>query len=236
MEQLVLIPAGTFQMGNDYSYNRKIPAHTVTVNSFYIGRYPVTNKEYKLFRASHRGRWSEPDFPVEMVNWYDAIDYCNWFSDRSGLTGCYTGSKYNMTLDINKNGYRLPTEAEWEYACRAGSDTDYYWGYEMNGDYCWYLDNSEHKVHPAGQKKPNNFSLYDMSGNVREWCWDWYNEDYYEVSPSKNPTGPSEGSNRVIRGGCWCYTDRHCQSCFRDHDHPDNPDECGGFRIVRSGQ
>jgi len=215
--EMVLIPSGTFErkyvvkprntsFGSPilfvWSGNITIE-NSVMVSSFYIGKYPVTNKEYKLFKPEHKGHWSEPDYPVETVNWYDAVKYCNWLSDKEGLDKCYSGSGDDIVCDFSKNGYRLPTEAEWEYACRAGTTTEYYWGNSMNGSYCCYKDNSGSQVNTVGQKKPNQFGLYDMSGNVWEKCWDWFdkNKNYYENGPSKNPVGPSSGSIRVDRGG-----------------------------------
>ena len=159
--------------------------------------------------------------------------YCNWLSDREGLSRCYSGSGDNKVLDINKKGYRLPTEAEWEYACRGGTTTEYYWGNSMNGAYCWYNDNSKGRVQSVGQKKPNDLGLYDMSGNVREWCWDWIAGDYYSKSPSKNLTGPSSGSARVFRGGSWYSFADYCRSACRGNFRPDYADGFIGFRPVR---
>jgi len=197
-----------------------------------MSKYPVTNREYKLFKPGHKGRWSEqPDYPVETVSWHDAVEYCNWLSDKEGLKRCYSGSGDNTVCDFTKNGYRLPTEAEWEYACRAGTTTEYYWGNRMNDDYCWYYNNSGNQIHPVGQKKPNQFGLYDMSGNVREWCWDWY--DNYSKSPSKNPAGPSSGSYRIIRGGRWDGEEVSCRSASRHYNWPVSAYDDLGFRPVR---
>lgn len=231
--KMIFIHGGTFQMGSN-TVNDEKPIHSVTVNSFYMGKYPVTNKKYKLFKPEHKGKWSEPDYPVETLNWYDMIKYCNWLSDKEGLDMCYSESESNIKMDISKNGYRLPTEAEWEYACRAGTTTDYYWGDIINGDYCWYYDNSNNTIHSVGQKKPNEFGLYDMSGNVWEWCWDWYGHDYYKVSPSDNPAGPAEGLVRVVRGGGLDYYSATCRSACRHTYGPDGTDYRTGFRPVRS--
>lgn len=175
---------------------------------------------------------SEPDYPVESVSWYDAVEYCNWLSDKEGLDRCYSGSGKDIKLDIAKNGYRLPTEAEWEYACRAGTTTDYYWGDKMDGDYCWF-GNRRGQVHPVGQKEPNAWGLYDMSGNVWEWCWDWYDNEYYKKSPENNPTGPSVGSTRVLHGGGWGNGADGCRSASRSYTWPGIAGGDVGFRPVR---
>jgi len=162
--------------------------------------------------------------PVVLVSWYGAVAYCNWLSSQHGLTPCY-GSKNNRGYDPSVwrtlNGYRLPTEAEWEYACRGGSTAEYYWGdpYPPDppniGNYAWYYSNSGGNHHDVGQLLPNSFGLYDMSGNVFEWCSDWDDFYYYGISPGTNPTGPATGSFRAIRGGCWEVDPDNCRSAYR---------------------
>jgi formylglycine-generating enzyme required for sulfatase activity len=200
--EMVLIKGGTYEMGE--SSNRK----TVTVNDFYIGKYEVTNAEYCQYAPNHKGSWSNSDYPVETVTWDDAVNYCEWLSKKTG-----------------KN-YRLPTNAEWEYACRAGSTTDYYWGENMNeetynrpsiDEYVWYRDNSDMQVHPVGQKKPNNCGLYDMVGNVWEWCSDWYD---------------SSNQEHIYRGGGWGNYASDCWSSYRGHAVSANYSCVLGFRIV----
>ena len=225
--ELILIPGGVFQMGGNEDRSEK-PVHKVEVSSFYLGKYAVTNKEYSFYKECY-GKF-EDNLPASHLNWYDAVDYCNWLSEREELERCYTGYDPDMT----KNGYRLPTEAEWEYACRAGSNTLYYWGDEMDGDCCWYEDNSENRLHPAGQKKPNGFGLYDMAGNIWEWCNDRYDKNYYSVSPYMNPYGPLEGSYRVGRGGHWDVEAWFCRSAFRRCSCPDTGSFLLGFRLCRS--
>lgn len=256
--ELILISGGTFQMGSNKGRDDEKPVHSVTVDSFYISKYPVTNKEYKIFNPDHCGKWEDPDYPVETVSWYEAVEYCNWLSDRNGLKLCYSGlEEDNIKMDRNKNGYRLPSEAEWEYACRAGTTTEYYWGDEMDGDYCWYKENSNKTVCSVGQKKPNAWGLYDMSGNVAEWCWDWYNKNYYSNSLSDNPTGPTPvlrnsfwnilyfflslfipyfkyGSFRVVRGGSWDIDHDWCRSACRFDYEPGDRENSLGFRLCRS--
>ena len=231
--KLVYIGGGTFEMGSDSDDEQ--PIHTVEVSSFYIGKYEVTNNEYKKFNPSHNGSSSQENYPVESVNWYDAVNYCNWLSMQEGLDLCYSGLGDDIILDISKNGYRLPTEAEWEYACRSGSDSAYYWGNTMDGAYCWYDENSGDTFCPVGERIPNSYGLYDMSGNVWEWCWDWYGETYYSDSPYDNPVGPVSGSERIGRGGDWSGGADDCRSARRYDFHPGFVGDVLGFRLVRSG-
>jgi len=208
----------------------------ISVNSFYIGKYPVTNKEYKFYKQNRHGKWFHDSYPVETVSFYDAIEYCNWLSEKEGLSLCYSGNGDNIVLNMTEKGYRLPTEAESEYACRGGTTTEYYWGDEMDEDYCWYCDNSGSVLHSAGLKKPNKFGLYDMSGNIWEWCWNWHDKKYYPGGSVDNPTGPSAGKYRSLRGGSWCGNAESCQS--GDNDCNTSPeDRCPyiGFRLARSG-
>jgi len=235
----VLIEGGTFSMGSDSPEAGKVdekPPHDVTLNSFYIGKYEVTNEEYKLFKPDHSGKWSDPTFPVDSVSWYDAVEYCNWLSEQEGLEPCYTGSKNDIVMDMTKNGYRLPTEAEWECACRGGTDTIYFWGdnKEMAKSYCWFVENADGSAHPVGEKKPNPFGLYDMNGNVMEWCWDWYKEKYYPESISDNPTGPEKGKYRVLRGNYFKDGGREMRVTMRGRFAPKTVKNMIGFRLVRT--
>lgn len=128
----------------------------------------------------------------------------------------------------------MPTEAQWEYACRAGTTTKYTFGEEDSGlgDYAWFTANSDSKTQPVGQKKPNAWGLYDVHGNVWEWCGDWYGSDYYEKSPADDPIGPSSGSGRVVRGGGWSYLASFCRSAYRYYGAPAGRDYSGGFRVA----
>jgi formylglycine-generating enzyme required for sulfatase activity len=182
---------------------------------------------------------SRPDYesrPVAYITWYGAAAYCNWLSQKHGITPCYGPAENRGTPDQwrLKNGYRLPTEAEWEYSCRGGSNTAYHWGNSMDDSYCWYNGNSEGQIKPAGQKQPNAWGLYDMSGNLDEWCSDWY-DDYSNGGPIwNNPTGPATGYYRVQRGGSWLDDTYYTQSAARYSFLPSYSGSDLGFRIVRT--
>lgn len=237
LPEMIYIKGGEFLMGSD-RYEK--PLHKVKINSFYIGKYEVTLKEYLLYNPSHKisgpyiyRKWEKKildKLPAASVSWYDAIAYCNWLSDKEGLDRCYNGN----TLDITKKGYRLPTEAEWEYACRAGTTTDYYWGNEDANIYCWNKMNSRGYIYPVGLKLPNNFGLYDMSGNIEEWCNDWYDSDYYKISPYNNPLGPEKGDLKVERGGEACAMSNFSSSFFRHNLLPELKIEVIGFRLAKT--
>jgi formylglycine-generating enzyme required for sulfatase activity len=205
----VLIPAGTFKIGsNDGEANEK-PVHEVTVNSFLISKYETTQGAWQKIMSSNPSNFTKGnDYPVEQVSW----DNCQEFCKKAGL--------------------RLPTEAEWEYVCRAGTNTKYYWGDKEDGDYMWFGEKWEGGHHQVGQKKPNGFGLYDMSGNVWEWCSDWYDGNYYQNSPKDNPKGPASGQYRVLRGGSWYNGADGCRSASRHWHEPANRFYFLGMRCV----
>jgi formylglycine-generating enzyme required for sulfatase activity len=256
---MVLVDGGTFDMGDTFGDggNNEKPVHRVTLNSFFIGKYEVTFNEYDVFCIA-TGRelpgdclWGRENRPVINVSWYDAVEFCNWLSWQEGLTPCYTidktrqdpnntntndDVKWRVSCDFTADGYRLPTEAEWEYACKGGARSA---GYKYSGsssvdEVAWFNDNAADKTHPVGTKKANELGIYDMSGNIFEWCWDWYEEDYYRNSPSQHPTDPDGGSYRVIRGGAWQNSARyvHCAGRHKNwaSSHVDNV----GFRLCRT--
>ena len=208
---MVWIEGGTFMMGSNDGGSDEKPVHQVTVNGFYMDKTEVTQAEYERVMGNNPSSFKNcPDCPVESVSWDDAKAYCE------------------------KVGKRLPTEAEWEYAARAGSTTKYYWGNGAPDAYAWYDGNSGQKTHPVGQKQPNAWGLYDMSGNVWEWCSDWYNEDYYANSPAQDSKGPSSGTGRVLRGGSWFNLPESLRSANRVRNGPDDRFINNGFRCVRS--
>ncbi|MCE5249931.1 SUMF1/EgtB/PvdO family nonheme iron enzyme [bacterium] len=229
--EIIMIPisGGTFQMGQSGVAE---PVHTVTLSSFEMGKYEVTQGQYKSIIGTNPSNFTGDDtFPVEQVSWFDAIKFCNALSTKEGLDKCYdegTGS-----CDFTKNGYRLPTEAEWEYACRAGTTTPYYTGTSESdlANAGWYSGNSENRTHPAGRKTPNAWGLYDMHGNVWEWCNDWYGS--YRSTNENDPVGPETGSNRIGRGGSWYANGASCHAAFRNDILPNTYDHHTGFRVVR---
>jgi len=237
--EMVAIPTGWFQMGNSGGEADESPVHKVLVDSFLMDRYEVTQEQYEKLINGNPSHFKGPQNPVEQMSWAHAALYCNARSRGEGLEPCY--DEETAECDLSKNGYRLPTEAEWEYACRAGTNTDYYFGGEARKlkAYAWYAENSFEKAHPVGQKQPNSYGLYDMCGNVAEWCNDIYGENYYKDSPEKNPPGPSAGEKYVLRGGSWNSSADKCRSAYRVGDDPGFQDACFarddiGFRCVRN--
>jgi formylglycine-generating enzyme required for sulfatase activity len=168
------------------------------------------------------------------VSWLEAVEYCNKRSQKEGLTPAYTINGTNVTWNKNANGYRLPTEAEWEYACRAGTTTAYNTGARISNDTGWYGANSDNMTHPVGQKPANRWGLYDMHGNMWEWCWDWYGS--YSSGAQTDPTGASSGSSRVFRGGYWFNSAEYVRSADRYFNDPNYRTDGIGFRLVRPAQ
>lgn len=242
---MVLIPDGSFQMGNTGEYSGESdekPVHSVTISkAFYMSKYEVTQKQYQAVMGTNPSNFKGENLPVEMVTWYNAVAFCNALSQLEGRTPCYTINGTNVTCNWDANGYRLPSEAEWEYAAKAGTTTDFHNGSLTNPDCSpldnnldkigWYCGNENTKTREVGQKQPNAFGLYDMSGNVWEWCWDWYTS-YTNVTLT-DPKGPTMGSYRVYRGGSWIYYTFRCRSAYRNYDTPDSRYFDIGFRIVR---
>ena len=228
--EMVLVAGGTFQMG---SVGVAEPVHSVTVSSFTMGKFEVTVAQFRAFvqeelyktTAEREGgglvwtgstweqkadaSWKNPYLsqtdrdPVVLVSWYDAVEYCNWLSRKEGLAATYTVRGTDVTANWGATGYRLPTEAEWEYAAKGGrASRGYtYAGGNDVGSLGWYGSNSGNATHPVGGKQANELGLCDMSGNVWEWCWDWYRD--YSGGSQTDPRGPSAGSYRVVRGGNW---------------------------------
>jgi len=172
--------------------------------------------------------------PMIYVTWYGALEYCNWLNEEDDYQQVYTITEGNVTADFSKNGYRLPTEAEWEYAARSkGRDDRKYSGTNTEselGTYAWYYSNSGSKTHAVGTKQHNNLGLYDMSGNVLEWCWDWHGD--YPSNSQTNPTGPSTGSCRVLRGGSWHLNAWRCRIAYRDYNYLSIGYSFIGFRLA----
>ena len=250
---MVLVEGGTYMMGNNAGNKDEQPTHKVSLDNFYIGKYEVTNKDFKKFvdatgyltdaekpdtvrlkknlppRGINNGTWKTGSSgmeiplgdsmkPVSNISWFDAMEYCNWLSK-------VTGKKF-----------RLPTEAEWEYAAKGGSkckDYNYAGGNNLD-EVAWYVGNSDAKSHAIGQKMANELEIYDMAGNSREWCSDWYGDTYYRTSPEMNPPGPEQGKQRVLRGGSWGSQKDRMRISYRNSDLPYNSAADFGFRLAIS--
>jgi sulfatase modifying factor 1 len=227
--EMVLITGGHFAMGDKDEVDA--PAHDVAVNSFYMDKYLVTQEQYQKLLGNNPSRWKGDKNPVEQVRWSDAVRYCNKRSEAEGLQPCYDLQTWQCNFEAS--GYRLPTEAEWEYACRAGTKTPYFFGSTPDkiGDYAWYEKNSRGRPHPVGQKKPNPWGLYDICGNVWEWCNDFYKVDYYKESPPQDPKGPKTGQTKVLRGGAWRFSEENSRSGYRYNENPGYADVCFGYDI-----
>jgi len=232
---MVRVEGGTFQMGTvNGGYDDVRPVHTVTVKNFYMGKYEVTQKEWYEIMGNNPSEFKGEKLPVENVSWSDAIDYCNRRSIREGLTPAYSSSGDTITCNWNANGYRLPTEAEWEYAAKGGNGSpgNYtYSGSDNIGDVAWYDGNSGKKTQPVGTKAANSLGIHDMSGNVWEWCWDWYGS--YSSGSQIDPKGAVSGAKRVVRSGSWSIDAGGVRSAFRGYSTPSDRYYVVGFRLVR---
>ncbi|MDA1275228.1 MAG: formylglycine-generating enzyme family protein [Verrucomicrobia bacterium] len=226
---MVLIEGGSFLMGDEDEIDAQ--PHEVVVSAFHIDTHLVTQEQYERAMNSNPSRWKGGQNPVEQVRWSDAVRFCNKRSELEGLEPCYDLETWACNFDAN--GYRLPTEAEWEYACRGGATTPYFFGRESSklGEFAWFDKNSDGRPHPVGKKKPNPWGLYDICGNVWEWCNDFYKVDYYQESPNENPRGPAEGDSKVVRGGAWRFSDESCRSGYRYNENPGYADVCFGYDI-----
>ena len=214
---MVEIPSGKIELRDDRTKQK----WSVEINSFYFAKFPVTQELYFEVTNEFPSTIKGTEHPVETVTWKDAVIFCNKLSLKKGLNPCYLilqeGEK--ITFDNTANGYRLPTEAEWEYACKAGTSEIRYGALST---IAWYKNNSEHTTHPVGQKEPNAWGLYDMLGNVWEWCTDIYDESVY-------------GTYRVLRGGGWSDEERSVMATTRRRSHPLKfKIEDLGFRIARN--
>jgi len=211
--RLKRIEPGTFLMGSEKG--KKVPVHRVTISSpFFLGVHEVTQEQYEMVMGSNPSRYKGPRLPLESVSWIEAKRFCKGLSEMEGAT------------------YRLPTEAEWEYACRAATKGDYSFGDDDTfiREFAWYDGNSGQQTHEVGSKMPNPWGIFDMHGNVCEWCEDW--DGPYQPT-EKDPTGYNHGTRKLVRGGCWGYESERLRSWVRFEWLPDERDEKVGFRVVR---
>jgi formylglycine-generating enzyme required for sulfatase activity len=229
IDNMVEIPAGSFLMGSNEGEDDERPIHNVLIDRFYMNKYVVTQKEWVEVIGTKP--WETLKYvkiadlcPVVNVSWYDTI---NFIRELNGITG---------------KAFRLPTEAEWEYACRSGSASRFAHGViKLNlSGYAWYYNNAfkrgEMYAHEVGTRKPNKWGLFDMQGNVYEWCSDWYRRNYYNKSPINNPTGPRYGDYKVVRGGDWARTDYFLRIASRRQYSPHYKDSYVGFRLVMDAE
>ena len=267
-DDLVLVQGGAFRNTNSNYYGKHYAADSlvgkpVTIASFYIGKYAVTQKEWVSVMGSNPSKFKGDNYPVETVSWYDCIEYCNKRSVKEGLRPCYNIDrstkdpnnendidevKWRVSLNEDANGYRLPTEAEWEYAADGGQLSKNYtycgsddvekvaWFWENSGDkplsgaWSWpRIEQNHGRTHPVGEKQPNELGLYDMSGNVRQWCWNWY-----DVSASNGTEPKASAAGRVWRGGGWLGGDFCCAASYRASFEASGKGPDQGVRICRS--
>jgi formylglycine-generating enzyme required for sulfatase activity len=217
--KMVWIEGGEFMMGSDEDkenvWVKESPIHSVELDGFWIASTPVTQSQYKaIMVGKNPSHFKGDDLPVECVSWHDSNEFCKKLSGKT------------------VREYSLPTEAQWEFACRAGSKGSFCFGDsdQRLEHFAWFEKNSENKTHPVGQKRPNAWGLFDMHGNVWEWCADWYGE--YEKGKCINPKGPEEGESKMLRGGSWSDRTVYCRSACRSCSHPDSRNSYLGFRVV----
>jgi formylglycine-generating enzyme required for sulfatase activity len=208
-----LIQPGKFMMGGEEAQ----PVHEVTITKpFYIGVREVTRLQYATVMGDDLADVKGPQRPKERASWTNAQEFCLNLSQKENVK------------------YRLPTEAEWEYACRAGTTTEFYWGDDFDGGYAWVVRNSGGTARDVGTRRPNPWGLFDMIGNAGEWCEDWYAEAYAGNDAQVDPKGPAAGKYRVLRGGSWNDAQEDCRATSRDYRNPDSRNGNLGFRVVRT--
>ena len=240
--EMIEVEGGTFLMGTNNKYlPDETPAHTVSLSNFSISKYEITKELFSAF-CNDNGTQTppgDPNFPATFVSWYYAIMFCNWLSDMNSLEHFYTIQEANKSImvKLNKtaNGYRLPTEAEWEYAARGGNKSQgtIYSGGDDPLFIAWYFSLAS-VLHNVGEKQPNELGLYDMSGGVAEWCFDYYDNTYYKTSPKENPFGPEIGTSRVVRGGHFLSQLEEITVSHRAGMEPQMEERTQGFRVVKN--
>ncbi|ETW96562.1 MAG: hypothetical protein ETSY1_26145 [Candidatus Entotheonella factor] len=239
--EMVELDGGTFYMGSaaddDEAYEDEQPQYEATVSAFAISPYLITRELYRELMVNTPSAWDRDEaderLPANHVTWFNAVAFCNALSESVGLVPCYHIEGERVSWDRDADGYRLPTEAEWEYACRAGTVSKWFFGDDAAAldRYAWFAENSEFRTHPVGEKEPNPWGLYDMIGNVYEWCWDGYGA--YDYQPVTDPTGSDRSNARVLRGGsAWVFS-RFLRSADRYWFEPAFRLDFLGFRCTR---
>jgi sulfatase modifying factor 1 len=238
--EMVKIEPCTFMMGalgeDEDADDDEKPRHEVKLTrSFAVGKYQVTQALWESVMGNNPSEFKGKDRPVECVSWFDCVDFCNKLSEKEGLEKAYTTNGSEVSQNLDAKGYRLPTEAEWECAARGG-EYHLYAGSDNIDEVAWTRENSNKQTHGVGQKKANGFGLYDMSGNVWEWVWDWWDDDTddYSNASSEDPTGPSTGSYRVFRGGGWYFGASYARVSARSRYRPSHRSKLQGFRLFRT--
>ncbi|MBL0311077.1 MAG: formylglycine-generating enzyme family protein [Bacteroidetes bacterium] len=241
--KFVLVQAGKFSMGTDKPVEpQEGPVHEVQVNSFWIGKTEVTTEDYDKFLLDNQrdtmgsSGWGRGKQPAIFVSWDDAVAYCNWLSAKEKLSKYYyIDTTGKVICRDTAKGYRLPTEAEWEFAARGGNSSK---GFEYAGsknmdEVVWYKSNGNRAM-PVGRKMPNELGIFDMNGNVWEWVWDIYSRDYYSHSPANDPRGAETGLYRVMRGGAFYNTPQYCRIVTRQNSYVNFRQNSVGFRLART--
>lgn len=255
---LIFIKGGTFLMGSPVTEawrEKDEIQHRVVLNDFFIGKHEVTQQDYRAIMGDNPSNFKEDALPVENISWLEAVRYCNALSQKEGLAPAYTINGENVDWDMSAPGYRLPTEAEWEYACRAGTTTpfntenyisteqaNYYGTYPYTIETHYFSQDKletppgeyRQRTIPVGSFAANRWGLFDMHGNVWEWCWDWYGN--YASGTQDNPAGVNTGTYRINRGGGWNDFGKHLRCAYRAASPPDSRMFNLGFRIVRNAQ
>ena len=227
----ISIPSGIFQMENNNGDRDETPIHSVNITPFNIGKYEVTQKEYIAVMGNNPSSFKGNNLPIENISWYDAVEYCNRLSVKEGLKPAYSGEGDAIICDFKVSGYRLPTEAEWEYAA-GKEEKGIYPGSNDADTVAWYNMNSDGNTHDVGKKVPNRMGLYDMSGNVAEWCWDWYRG--YDSENQNSTVSVQDSKTRVVRGGGWGNSEWNLRISARNQHSPVMRNSIVGFRIARS--
>jgi formylglycine-generating enzyme required for sulfatase activity len=242
--EMISLPGGEFMMGSDKGNPDEAPVHKVKISPLMMDKFEVTHEMFSKAQVPNPSHWQDnPKKPVERVRWRDAKVYCNERSLLEKLKPCYNEKTPDFDCDFSANGYRLPTEAEWEYACRAGGNgADDFAQADKLRQIAWFAGNANEKTHAVGEKKPNAWGIFDLYGNVSEWCEDVYSPDYYQKSPAIDPSGPASPGNkdvrRVMRGGSWKASADMCRPTLRQAERTGDSDACFytdycGFRCVR---